>query len=243
MTSPAWTSGATARAMAVFSARRAPRRTSNEPSSTTGAATAPPRTRRSTARCSRASRSLRMVTVETPSRDASSLTSTRPVAPSAERITWDRACSSSEGTWPPPLEFPAVTWRTALPLGAKRNGRRNPTSRLRSEAKRVISQEIRAFGSGSCRDLPPSTRRASDPIGGGSEREPVRIGRRRSEVGMIGPEARSPETNWAGNYRYRAAGCTGRRASTSCGRSSPARRACTCSARGTRSTASPTPTT
>jgi hypothetical protein len=41
-----------------------------------------------------------MVTVETSSRDASSLTSTLPVAPRAERITCDRACSSSEGTRP-----------------------------------------------------------------------------------------------------------------------------------------------
>ena len=97
-TSPCRTIAAADLAIALLASDECRIRISNEPSSPPSTLTAPPRTRRSRVRCSRPSRSLRMVTVETPNVSARSLTTACPDVFRIVRMACSRANSSSEAT-------------------------------------------------------------------------------------------------------------------------------------------------
>ena len=105
--------GALAMARLALAATRC--RNSKAPSSERWATRAPPRIRRSIERRSRFSRSLRMVTVETPNRLLSAPTSTRPCSSRSTRMACSRSNSLSDATRPPSLVC-------ATPSTAERKG-------------------------------------------------------------------------------------------------------------------------
>src|SRR5215211_186238 len=136
MASPSRTILAASLATATFSAAWRCSRISKDPSSGDGAGTAPPRTRRSSRRRSSRSRSLRMVTSETPNRSARSGTLTRPLSSRRRRTSWWRSRSLLPGIHGPPRRR-VPHWVRAKPRLGTVNG--DLRSRQWKENKRPLA--------------------------------------------------------------------------------------------------------